>query len=502
MAIKKDHKQCQNPAHQGYLTCGIQYHRSQDSQLRSNQAETTPHRVPDWQPLGPESDNHEAETSGQGGAHQAQSSPEMTEVQTGFRPLPGTSEPEGFYPQLQPKEKNTAPTKDLGVIPTSPIERRGSVSGSHSANVDWGYLRADIQGYLATTITDLEGTFRRESESLSSEADRCINKIQKTLHSILHTSFSTFRDEQDRRERTITNQIGAFNESVNAIQKSVEKISVRQEQSNKELQRACGVLGVLEGKIDAVGPKDEQHARSWNESLHHHHNQMEILVKSHLDMLAAGLPHGKMYQEGHVMLEQKIDAVFEIDRQFARTLSESLTGHHNRIDALFRKSFDGLMVSHQQSHTVLHSDNQKMRTTIKVALDDGLEQLKGKIGAALCEDRETLEGKIDAIVDEDQGIARTLAEFYQEHRSQISALAKSHFDHKECLDNGLTKLADDFTNTDSLMRNFCVQMQVLQPGINEDSFSKALRRKRADQVCCARPIHRPPIRLMITVRTC
>ena len=359
--------------------------------------------------------------------------------ETASQLLPGDHERENLDSQHQPKEKDpgfTHQKKNISLYPT---------------NMDVSHIRAEIQGWLAATASDSRESVRRECESLSSQADKRMANVQATLLTHLHTSFTNFRDEQDRRERKITDQINTFNKGISTLQKSLDQLSQTQRQSHATLQQASQAL---ERKIDAIAPKDEQYARSLTESLQYHNNQMETLVKSHLDMLAVGQPHGRMIRDGHEKLEQKIDTVLHNDQAFARRMTETLTVYHNQMADLIERQADSVLTSYQQSHTMLHQDHQK------------------------------LEDQMATFNDQDQGITRTLTKYFKDNQNQMSTLAKSHYDHQQALDDTFTTIADDFNNIKTLIRDCCVQTQVTQPGGEK---SEALRRKRAAQVCWALP---------------
>ena len=375
--------------------------------------------------------------------------------------LPGNNEVESLDPQHQPGEhgRDTGSTTRQTGVPMFSMRGTSPSSGQRSpeppVKAVWGYLRTEIQGFLATMVSDLQESLHGESDFLSFRADERMGKMQTAVLSQLHSSFSDFRDKQDKKEEKITSQLSTFNQGISTLQQSLHALTIAHQESYTLLQQGYEGLG---HKINVIVFHDQEYARSLNESLQHHHNQMDTLVRLHLDMLSVG--HQQPYrvpQDNYEKLEQKIDAVSRNDQWFARSVTEQIKKPHAQLSTLFKSHFETLSVSQQQSHTVFHQGNK---------------ELEKKIDAALHDRNKTLEKRTSAILYEDQGIAQTIAEGFKNY------LARSYSELKQILDN-FTALANEFTNFESLLHDFGTQMQVTQPGTDTED-SKILRRKRAD----------------------
>lgn len=147
----------------------------------------------------------------------------------------------------------------------------------------WEYLQTEIQRFLATTVSNLQKSLYGESDFLSFRANERMGKMQTAVLLQLHSSFSDFCDKQDKKEKKITSQLNTFNQDISTLQQSLHALTTAHRESYTLLQQSYERLG---HRINVIVPRDQEYARSLNESLQHYHNQMDTLVRLHLNMLS------------------------------------------------------------------------------------------------------------------------------------------------------------------------------------------------------------------------
>ena len=339
IAIKRDDERCTNPAHEGFSTCGIKSHRKQEKQPGTQPSMTSKSKSLTHSP-----DDNDADEQLYGSEPQIQHiSSDVARPESKIRPRP------------QP----------LG---SSNDGRETPFSSDHtfSAKSLWEHLHTDVQRSLTLAVSDVRESTTQQSDSLLSDihlrVDEGITKMQTTFVSQLHSSFSSLRDEQDKKERKITDQLNAFDHRIYALQQSFDALTSA-------------------------------------------HERFQTVLRS-----------------GDKELEQKVDTLLRNDQVLIRRLAET------------KSRFGPLSVAHQQSHTILQDGQEK------------------------------LDKKIDAVLRHDQSVDHSLTETLEDSRTQISALAESHFEHTQSLGKDFAAMQIKISEVESLIRDFCAQMRGEQQG--------------------------------------
>ena len=358
-------------------------------------------------------------------------------------------------------------------------------------------------------------------------------------------------DEQDAKEQRITNQLNAFSQGIQTLQESLNTLSLTQERSLTALQKRQDALKhkieemtrndpqnahtfneslgqhynsmnvlirshldmhqhpqgklrdsleKLEHKIDAVLGNDSELFRHLIDIFSKHHDRIDETVRTNLERLSTSYQqsHTILHQdherlkekingirsEGREKLKTKVDMLIQNDQEIVRTLTKQFDNHYSRFDAAFQQHFDNFSARHPPTEAPIHAGYTKLNEKVDGILRDDQAKIKEKIDAYLRNDYAKLAQKMDAVLREDQKITQTVTNGFADHRNQISSLTQSYSAHEEALHREYTVITEELINFEALIRDFCVQMQVTRPG---NKAAKALRRKRADQICGRRP---------------
>ena len=467
IAIKQNNERCQNPAHDGFSTCGIASHRQQEEQL-----------------VAEEENDHEDTRQTQG------SSPETTEsaVETASQALPGGVEAADIHARDQPGK----------MIP--PFTGSGISSGS---GLRWPQLPVARDPFqkLQDSVNALSFTQERSHTALQKRQDALEHKIDEIA-----------RNDQ-RNAHSFNESLGHHYNQIEVLIKSyLDRLAAGHQHPQGKLRDS---QEKLERKIDAVLRNDSELVRHLTDTFSKHHDRIDVTLKTNLEKLSTSYQqsHTMLHQdhvglkekidgvlgEDHEKLKTKVDKLLRNDQGIVRTLIKRFDDHDSQFDAAFKHHFDDLRsqfdiafqhhfdncsARHQHTEMPIRAGYTKLNEKIDAILRHDEAMIQEKIDGALRNDYVKLAQKIDAVLREDQRITETLTDGLADHRNQISSLAQSHSAHEEALNKEYLVMAEELTNFEALIRDFCVQMQVAQPG---NEAAKALRRKRADQVCGRRP---------------
>ncbi len=398
-------------------------------------------------------------------------------------------------------------------------------------NGDWEFLRADIRGFLAAIVSDNRESLQINFGNLCTTANAHMAETQRQLTAQLVDSLSYFRGEQIKKEEMMTQQLNAFNQGIAALQQSFHALSLAHKDTHTTLQQDYKGLAQ---KVDMLVSRDQQVTDTLNESLHHHHSQMDALMKSHSNTLLAAFkqPH-RVLGDDHKSLEQKLDAVLHSNQHLANqidalmnshsaTLSATNPAHQSMLEDTHKKlddKVDTIIMYDRELREHIHTTFQKLpglRNTSLITQQQSYD---------LRDDHRKLGEKMSLLFDNDQAMDRSLTEKFEDHNARFEATFESNFnklivshqqacetleggqrkledkidaiardDHgrlatdvvddltnqRQTLIKELTAMMDGFSNLETFIHHFCLQMQIALLG-NEDS--KDLRRRQADQVC-------------------
>ena len=441
--------------------------------------------------------------------------------------MAGNQEAGDSGPQHRPEGNETdigSGTQDNNI---SSFPERKALRGydpGYSPKGAWDYLRVDIQKSLATNVTDLRDSLKRQSETLSSNVDTQINErlavIQNNIHSHLQSSFSSLRDEQDKKDQNIINQLDAFSKHFLTLQAKKDQTVLSQlhafnEQNSKREQafdRLSTVLEQsyilfqkgskeLEPKIGAIDPNGQNWTPSLIESFQQHRSKIDELAESRLDtLLAATQEAHKKLRDTSEKLNKQTEALAHNEGAFAQKLTNSFEDHRDQITLLVKSHLDSPSASYQQSHAVLEDHHKALKATLQKlartvsegsreqrseisALSESHSEHKETLGsgfAAMHNVYEELGGKIDAIRSDHQRLTHTWTESFNNLHTQVEALGVSHEKHKHALDDSCKVIDQAVFGFESVLGKFLAHIHV-----EHGEESQELRRKRADQVCRA-----------------
>ena len=344
-----------------------------------------------------------------------------------YQPLPGGVEAADSHARDQP-EKTIAHFTRNGLTPNS--------------DSMWPQLSVEGGLSLDTPSTDDpvgENPRKRRSAPLNYRVYKRLEAVGTSLFPRPRSSPSDYTDEQNAKEQKISNQLTTFSQGIETLQESLNTLSLTQERSHTALQTR---YDALEHKIDEIAHNEQQYAQSFNKSLGHHYNQVDVLIKSYLDMLPASHQHPlRKLRDSQGKLEEKIDTVLRNDDELARHLTDCISQHHDRINKTLDTNLERLFTSHQQSHTMLHQGHVVLQKKIDEVLSDNPEKLKTKIDTVL-RDGELVRRLTDSFSKHHDRIDMTL-------RTHLKSLSTSHVDsHTMLYPAGLMKKIDKFLSDD------------------------------------------------------